>query len=441
MSAPEMGKPIRTASDLIQYQRTLDCVHCGLCLPACPTYELLSRESAGPRGRVYLMRGLAEGEVQPTQSAIRDLDLCLVCRACEPVCPSGVRFGEMMEFVRSEVLEPARPSTMGSKIRRLLLSEVVHRPLLLSTLARLVSFYQRSGLRRILRRYGVLKYVSEDLHQRDALMPEIPGGRERRRLPAVTQAVSTRRGRVALLEGCVAPLLLGGINRATVRVLANQGFEVVIPRKRTCCGALQAHFGALDRARSLARKTISAFTELGPVDAVLVNSAGCGAAMKEYGRLLEEGSGISEGEVQGAVNFGSKVKDVTEFLVEQGIRPPGSVRELTVAYADACHLAHAQGVRAAPREMLAAIPGVRLVALDRPDRCCGAGGLFNVLHPREAGMLLEQRIADLKRSGAKVLATANPGCNLQWRAGIQRAGLDVEVLHPVELLDRATGPR
>ena len=439
MSDPGQDKMIRSAADLIQYEKTLDCVHCGLCLPACPTYELLSRESTGPRGRIYLMRGLAEGEVQPTASAIRDLDLCLVCRACEPVCPSGVHFAEMMAYVRTEVLEPARPNSVGTRVRRFLLGNVLHRPFLLAMLARLISCYQRSGVRRLLRRYGVLKYISEDLHKRDALMPEIPKGKARRRLPSVTHAESTRRGRVALLEGCVAPLLLGGINRATARVLAHQGFDVLVPRKRTCCGALQAHFGALDRARSLARQTISAVTELGPVDAVLVNSAGCGAAMKEYGRLLEEAAGISAEELQGARHFGSKVKDVTEFLVEQGIRSPAGGREVSVAYADACHLAHAQGVRAAPRELLESIPGVTLVALERPDRCCGAGGLFNVLHPREADLLLEQRIADLKQSGAKVLATANPGCNLQWRTGIERAGLDVEVLHPLELLDRAMG--
>ena len=435
--APATGG-LSSAARLIQYQKTLDCVHCGLCLPACPTYEQHGRESTGPRGRIYLMRGLAEGALEPDPTVMRDLDLCLVCRACEPVCPSGVRFGEMMEFVRSEVLEPARPKSIGLRLRRLFLDQVMPRPWLLGLLAKLLWLYQRSGLRPLLRRYGVLRFLSEDLQSRDDLLPQIPPRRERKRLPALTRVESTKRGRVALLEGCVAPLLLGRTNRATARVLAHQGFEVVVPRKSTCCGALHAHFGGLDRARELAQRTIRAFRELGPVDAVIVNSAGCGAMLKEYGRLLREASGLSEEERLAAEHFGSRVKDVTEFLVEQGLRPPGRRLDVRVAYADACHLAHGQGVRSAPRQLLEAIPGVVLAPLARSDRCCGAGGLYNALHPQESGALLDGKIAELRTSQAEILATANPGCQLQWRSGVERAKLDVEVMHPVELFDRAT---
>jgi len=425
-------------SSLMQLQKTLDCVHCGLCLPACPTYEQHGRESTGPRGRIYLMRGLAEGAIEPDATVMRDLDLCLVCRACEPVCPSGVRFGEMMEYVRSEVLEPARPPTLGRRMRRLFLDRALPRPFLLRRMAGALWLYQRSGLRALLKRYGVLRYFSEELALRDELLPFIPRRRERRRLPAVTGAESTRRGRVALLEGCVAPILLGRTNRATARVLAHQGFEVVVPRRGACCGALHAHFGTLDQARSLALKTIQTFRELGPIDAVIVNSAGCGALMKEYGRLLGEARDLTEEQRLAALRFGSRVKDVTEFLVEQGLRPPGQRLELRVAYADACHLAHGQGVRSAPRQLLEAIPGLELAPLQRSDRCCGAGGLYNALHPRESAELLERKLEELVTSRAQVLATANPGCQLQWRAGVERAGLDVEVLHPVELFDRAT---
>ncbi len=428
---------IRSRVDLIQYGRALDCVHCGLCLPACPTYDLFAREGTGPRGRVYLMRGLAEGEIRPAPTVLRDLDLCLVCRACEPVCPSGVRFGEMMEFCRAHILEPARPPGRGLRLRRFVARHLFNRPRLLHALAVLLLLYDRLGLRRLLCSYGVLEYFSPELALRDSFLPRIPRWSERRRLPRRTAARGATRGRVALLEGCVAPLLLGRVNHATARVLAEQGFEVLVPRRRTCCGALSAHFGQLGAARAAARRTIAAFQALGPIDAVLSNSAGCGAMMKDYGRLLEEAEGASAAEVRAAHGFAARVRDVTEFLADQGIRPvPGRV-EARVAYAAACHLAHAQRVTAAPLELLRAVPGLELVPLERADRCCGAGGLYNALHPRESLALLEAHVEDLRRSGADTLATANPGCLLQWRAGVERAGLAVEVCHPVELLDRA----
>ncbi|MBI4882347.1 MAG: (Fe-S)-binding protein [Planctomycetes bacterium] len=430
-------RQIRSRADLIQYGRALDCVHCGLCLPACPTYDLLAREGTGPRGRVYLMRGLAEGEILPAATVLRDLDLCLVCRACEPVCPSGVRFGEMMEFCRAHILEPARPPGRGLRLRRFAARNIFNHPALLRALAAFFLLYDRLGLRRLLRTYGVLQYFSADLALRDAFLPRVPRWSERRRLPHRTPARGATRGRVALLEGCVAPFLLGRVNHATARVLSHQGFEVLVPRKHTCCGALSAHFGQLAAARAAALRTIDAFQALGPVDAVISNSAGCGAMMKDYGRLLEEAEGASAAEVRAAHGFAARVRDVTEFLVDQGIRPPPGRVEARVAYAAACHLAHAQRVTEAPLELLRAVPGLELVPLERADRCCGAGGLYNALHPRESLALLEARIQDLKRSGADTLATANPGCLLQWSAGIEREGLAVEVVHPVELFDRA----
>lgn len=434
------GTGLRNAEDLLQYEKTLDCVHCGLCLAACPTYEQHGREGTGPRGRIYLMRGLAEESIEPTPEVTRDLDLCLVCRACEPVCPSGVQFAEMMEFVRSDILAPARPRTMGGRIQRLFLTRLVGNQRLLRLVFWSLSVYQRSGLRTLLRRYGTLKYLSPDLDLRDQLLPEIPSRRDRRRLPSTFEARSTRRGRVALLEGCVAPILLGPVNHSTARLLAEQGFDVAVPARRTCCGALGAHFGELESARIMARQTVRAFTRLGPVDAVLVNSAGCGALMKEYGRLMAEWGKASDADRRAAAGFASKVRDVSEFLVEEGIRRPSGRVDAKVAYADACHLAHAQGVADAPRALLDSIPGLERVELDRADRCCGAGGLYNALHPRESQQLLEGKIADLKRSGATILATANPGCLLQWRSGIEQHGLDIEVVHPVELADRAAEP-
>lgn len=431
---------IRTAGDLVQYQKTLDCVHCGLCLPACPTYELFGRESTSPRGRIYLMRALAEGEARPGSEAIRDLDLCLVCRACEPVCPSGVKFGEMMEFTRSAILEPARLPTLGDRIRRFALTRLLPWPRRLRRVASLLAFLDSLGLRALLRRYSVLDFVAPKLALRDRLMPTIPRATRRRRLPRRTLSGPGHRGRVAVLEGCVMPLLLGDVNRATVRVLAQQGFEVLVPEADVCCGALCAHFGALDSAAAAALRTIRAFETLGTLDAIVVNSAGCGAMMKEYGRIVAEAPGARPEDVHLAKAFARKVKDVSEFLVGQGIRPPTGRVELQVAYADACHLGHAQAVRSAPRELLRSIPGLELVELERSDRCCGAAGLYNALHPEESMRLLELRMDDLKRASPQVLATGNPGCLMQWQTGVRAHGLDIEVLHPVELFDRALKP-
>lgn len=439
MSEPRGGATgaIRSGSDLAHHQRTLDCVHCGLCLASCPTYELFGRETTSPRGRIYVMRGLVEGEIGPSDAITRDLDLCLVCRACEPVCPSGVKFGEMMEFTRSEILEGARKRTAKDRWKAFALRNLIPFPRRLRPLAWLLALYDAIGLRGLLRRYGVLRWWSAEVAARDELLPSMPPARARRRLPRRTLSGMGHRGRVAVLEGCVMPLLLGDVNRATVKVLADQGFEVVVPKRDVCCGALCAHFGQLESARDAARRTIAAFASLGAIDAIVVNSAGCGAAMKEYGRLFEHAPGVSDAEAAAARAFADKVKDVSEFLVAQGIRAPAGRVDSKVAYADACHLAHAQGVREPPRRLLESIPGVSLVPLERSDRCCGAAGIYNALHPLESMRLLDGKIEELIRSGAGVIATANPGCLLQYRVGVRRAGLNVEVVHPIELFARA----
>jgi glycolate oxidase iron-sulfur subunit len=436
-SGPSHG--IASREDLLQMERALDCVHCGLCLPACPTYELLGRESASPRGRIYLMRGLAEGTIAPEADVVRDLDQCLVCRACEPVCPSGVQYGAMMEFTRSHVLEPVRKKTLKHRVKRWFLRSVLPHPPKLRRLASLLGMYHGSGLRNLLRRYGVVRFLSQDLDVRDQLLPPLPPQRERKPLPRTTPAKGSKRGRVAFLEGCVMPILLGSINRATVRVLSNQGFDVDVIEPRGCCGALSAHFGQIDLARSAALKLVRACADLGDVDAIVVNSAGCGAAMKEYGRLLDDQPGLSAMDKAAAHAFASKVKDVTEFLAEQGLRGTPRTIQGRAAYADACHLAHAQRVTAQPRDLLRAIPGLTLAALDRPDRCCGAGGLYNALQPAESLALLAERMTDVEHSGATILVSANPGCLLQWRAGVRMRGLTVDVVHPLELIDRAWG--
>jgi len=429
---------IRSAADLVSYEKSLDCVHCGLCLPACPTYERFGREGTSPRGRIYLLRGLAEGSVDPAAEVRRDLDLCLVCRACEPVCPSGVRFGEMMEFGRTALIEPARDGSMKDRARRFAVRRLLPHPRRVRLVGWLLWLFQRSGLHGLLKRYGVIRYFSRAAAMRDELLPRIPSFRKRRRIRRFTPAVGERRGKVAILEGCVMPVLLGDTNRACATALAGQGFDVLVPDTNTCCGALSAHFGALDVAAESALRTIRAFAALGPVDAVVIHSAGCGSVMKEYDRIVAESPQATAEDKLAAAAFAAKIRDVSEFLVEQGVRPPPGRVDARVAYADACHLAHAQGIKAAPRELLTAIPGVELVDLPRADRCCGAAGLYNALEPEDSMALLEGKMDDLGQVDADLLVTGNPGCLLQWRAGIERRGLEVDVLHPVELLARAS---
>lgn len=420
-----------------EYEKALDCVHCGLCLPACPTYAMFGREGTGPRGRIYALRGLAEGAIEATPEVTRDLDLCLVCRACEPVCPSGVKFGELMEHGRTAYLEPARPRTMKARLKRLAVRHVLPYPRRVRWLGHALALYERLGIRRLLRSYGTLKWLSPELEIRDRLLPPLPRRSQRKPLASFARATTERRGHVAVLEGCAMQVLLPDVNRATVRSLTDQGFDVSVPPARTCCGALSAHFGALDVARKAALRTIRAFARLKGLDAIVVNSAGCGALMKEYPRLLEAAPGVTDEQRRAAHSFAARVKDYSEFLAEAGLRtPPGRV-DAAVAYADACHLAHGQRITEAPRTVLAAVPGVRLVPLDRADRCCGAAGLFNALQPVESMQMLDERIGDLRRSSAEVLASANPGCLLQWRAGVRGAGLPIQVLHVAEILDRA----
>jgi glycolate dehydrogenase iron-sulfur subunit len=382
------------------------CVACGLCLPHCPTYRLTGEESASPRGRIAAMRAVADGTAQVDDTFASFMDLCLSCRACEDVCPSHVPFGRMMEHARVEI-EPLR-SAPARGLRRLGLDVALPRRWVLSTLHALTPIARPFLPRRI------RSLVPRG--RRGALVAERTDPPEGVEL----------RGTVAMLTGCVQDQWFRGVNRATARVLARSGWRVLAPRAQTCCGALGAHYGHLDRARDLARANLTAF---GAAEVVVVNAAGCGAHMKEYGALL--------GHEEGAV-FGSRVRDLMEFLDEQGIRAPAANPGVgAVAYHDACHALRAQGIRAAPRRLLGAIPDLEIVELEHADRCCGAAGLYNVLEPQMSGELRSQKVDAVLASGARTVASANPGCTMQIVAGLRERGADVDVVHPVELLDRA----
>jgi len=420
---------LSTNQGLVDYARSLDCIHCGLCLNTCPTYQSTGREPASPRGRIHLMRSVAEGRLEADASFRDEMEHCLVCRHCESACPAGVQFGAMMEHTRDRMRDEA-PGDAGSRFARWLgFRKLLPSRRLLSLAATGLGLAQRLGLVRLVARMGG---PASAAHQ-----PPVPPRSERRPLPACTPAEGARREAITMLEGCVMPELFGRVNRATARVLAATGAEVRVPQGHVCCGALHAHNGDLAGARELARSTIAAFEATqGPV---VVNSAGCGSHLKELDRVLaDDPAWASRAEA-----FCARVVDLSEYLAQpevlERLRPRlGPARGVgRVAWDDPCHLCHGQQVRDAPRALLAAVPGLHTCALEEPEACCGSAGIYSMLRPDDSAKVLDRKLDDLAGSGAQVLVTGNPGCHLQWATGARQRGLPVEVLHLAEVLERA----
>ncbi len=395
------------------------CVHCGICLPQCPTYRLLGEEMDSPRGRLYLMRAAAEGRIGLSDTFTRHLDLCLGCRACETACPSGVPFGRLLEATRGQIERRGRP--VASRVVASLIHGLFSNPDRLGPLLRLLWVYQRSGLQRIVRATRALRALPR-LAAMEELLPAVP---RRRSLPALLPAVGARRGRVGLVLGCVQRFLYPEVNEQTARLLALAGYDVVVPDQQGCCGALDLHGGRLDDLRRRARALAAWFPE--DVDFVVTNAAGCGSAMKEYGHWLPDDARVCA--------LAVKTRDVAEVLVDADL--PLQPLSGVAAYHDPCHLAHGQKIRREPRALLARIPGLRLVELRDSDVCCGSAGVYNLLEPDLADRLLDRKVETIATSGAQLLVTGNPGCLLQIAKGCRARGLAIEVVHPVELLWRA----
>ncbi len=406
----------------------LDCVHCGFCLPTCPTYLVLGNEMDSPRGRIWLIRSASEGKIGITDNFVQHMNLCLLCRACETACPSGVKFGFLMESARGQVDRHYQYSPAERRFRDFILhtfSDLGR----LRAMTRLLRFYQRSGLQKLVRASGVLSLFGR-LGQMESLLPAIPDQRLRTELPEVIPAKGERRGRAGLLTGCVQRFFFPQVNSATARVLSENGYEVVVPRDQDCCGSLLVHEGERERGKELARKTIDSFERAG-VDVVVVNAAGCGSVMKEYWELLHTDPAYA----RRAEAFSKKVRDVAQLLAQVPLN--GRLRPLkrTVTYHDSCHLAHGQRVRQEPRTILKAIPGLQFVELKESDFCCGSAGVYNLLHPDLARQFLDRKIERIRETGAEVVVSGNPGCSLQIEKGLKERGLDIRVVHPVELLE------
>ena len=399
-----------------------DCVHCGFCLPTCPTYVLWGEEADSPRGRIYLMETGLAGEPM-TDSMVQHFDRCLGCMACVTACPSGVRYDRLIEDTRAQV-ERRHPRTRAERLLRGAIFRLFPYPRRLRLLRGPLRAYQGSGVRRLL---GPLLARTPTLATLESLAPRL---RRPERLPERVPAVGPCRAVVGMLTGCVQRAFFPDVNAATARVLAAEGCDVVLPRAQGCCGALSVHTGREAEAQRFARSLIDAFEDAG-VDYLVVNAAGCGSSLKEYGDLLRDDPSYAER----AAELAAKVRDVSEVLVELGPVAPRHPLPLSVAYHDACHLAHAQGVRAQPRRLLADIPGLSLREIASAEICCGSAGVWNVLNPEPARELGDRKARDVLATGADLLVTANPGCLMQVAAAVHRAGGAIGLAHTVQVLD------
>ncbi|HXE75209.1 MAG TPA: heterodisulfide reductase-related iron-sulfur binding cluster [Candidatus Xenobia bacterium] len=417
--------------DRPRYEDYSRCVHCGLCLNHCPTHRLLGVEMDSPRGRIHQMILVDEGRLRLADSFVRHIDLCLDCRACETACPSGVEYGKLVEAARAQIELTYRRPLASRFLRWLGFKQILPYPNRLALVGRLLRFYQRSPLKSVAQASGLWKLFPR-LAEAESLLPRIDDNFFFSELGRVFPAVGERRARVAFFAGCMQQVAFSELNRATIRVLQQNGCEVVVPAAQLCCGALHVHAGVRDTARQLARANLDAFLT-DNFDAILTNTAGCGSTLKEYHHLFPNGSTHGER----ARTFAHRVRDVSEFLVELGLRPPEKPLPLRVTYQDSCHLLHGQKIKTAPRQLLRAIPGLELIEMKLADQCCGSAGIYNLTQPEVARALLKEKMDCARATDAQVIATSNPGCILQLRAGVARLNSSQEVLHVIELLDRS----
>jgi glycolate oxidase iron-sulfur subunit len=402
-----------------------DCVHCGFCLPTCPTYVLWGEEMDSPRGRIYLMKEGLEGEPM-NDVMVSHWDACLGCMSCVTACPSGVQYDRLIEQTRAQV-ERRHERSRGDRALRALIFSIFPHPRRLRLLRGPLRVLQRSGLDRAMRRTGLLERMAPQLAAMENLAPRLDKPEP---LPPHLPATGERRAVVGLLTGCVQGAFFPRVNAATARVLQAEGCDVVIPKGQGCCGALSVHNGREPEAQRYARRLVDTFEETG-VERVVVNAAGCGSTMKEYAELLADDPAYADR----ARAFAEKVRDVSEILDELGPVAPRHPLPMTVAYHDACHLAHAQGVRAQPRRLLAGVPGLELKEIAEPELCCGSAGIYNILNPEPARELGDRKAANIVATGAQVLVTANPGCLMQVTSAIERSGHPMGMAHTVEVLD------
>ncbi len=406
-----------------------DCVHCGFCLPTCPTYVSWGEEMDSPRGRIDLFRALADGRIALDATVARHFDRCLGCMACMTACPSGVRYDLVLERARSRV-EATLPRSRAERLHRRLVFALFPHPSRLRLVALLLLLLRITGLQRLLRASGLLRRLSPRLAQLEALAPSIGPEHVTARLPARTSPAGAGRLRVGLVAGCVQRVFFPGVNAATVRVLAAEGCEVVVPPGQGCCGSLSSHAGREEEALAMARALIARF-EAEPVDVIAINAAGCGSTLKDYGRLLAHDPAWADR----AAAFAGKVRDITELLASLEPRATRHPLPLRVAYHSSCHLGHAQRLQEPPRRVLRGIPELELVEIPDADQCCGSAGVYNLFEPESAAEIGRRKAASVAATRADLVASANPGCTLHIERFLRERGVALQAAHPVEILD------
>ena len=431
MTSPSPAPALFSGPDAPEESELYKCIHCGFCLEACPTYVETGLETESPRGRIALMKAVNEGRIQITPNVVRHWDLCIQCRACEPACPSGVPYGRLIEATMAQVQPRHKMGLLRRLAFKLSFQHILPRQNRLALLVGALRLYQRSGLQQALRKSHLLRLMPGRLAEVETSLPYIPSTTFKPK-GQIVPANGTKKARVALLSGCVMPLVHGPQMDAVVRVLARNGCQVVVPQDQVCCGALNTHVGDLDTARDLARRNIDAFLA-SDVDAIVVASAGCGIRMKEYGHLLRHDPQYAER----ARRFDHMVKDVHEFLAELPFEPPRAPLNYRVTYQDSCHLSNTQRVTQQPRELLGSIPGIQFVELENASMCCGGGGSYSITEREFSLKVLKSKMKAVKDTGADVIATANPGCVIQLKYGASREGRPIQVRYVTDLLDEA----
>jgi len=409
------------------YEQILSCMHCGMCLPTCPTYEMTGLEKYSPRGRIRMIKAVAEGEMPISDNYIESLDSCLDCQACVTACPAGVEYGKLVEAAHNQISNYQKEKGKTS-FKALLLNGIFKKQSRLKFIGLLLKIYQKSGLEFLIQKSMVLKLVSNKLHELTFLSPKVP---IYKKYPLITEASDhPKKVKVGVVTGCVQDVFFNDVNHDTIEVLAYNGYEVVVPKAQQCCGSVAGHNGELKSARQLAKEIIDQFISE-KVDYIIINSAGCGSFMKEYDSLLKEDSIYSEK----AKWFSEHVKDISEFLVDKGFKIPETNNTMVVTYDEPCHLVHGQKISNQPREIIKALPGVTFVELDESDWCCGSAGIYNITHYDDSMILLQRKIDKLKQTNAEYVVSGNPGCMIQLAYGNHKFDTDFKILHPVSLLN------
>src|SRR5450759_261022 len=418
--------------DIPSYDFITNCMHCGLCLPTCPTYALTGLEKSSPRGRIRLIKAVADGDLEITQGFVDEMNFCLDCQACETACPAGVKYGSLVESARAQIYQQQKVSWFERGLKWFFFEKVLSSKRNVKRVAKALRMYQRGGMEWILNKTVILKMLAPKMAKLQHLTPRIDEKFFDESFPEVIRPVGNAEHRVAFLSGCIMNVAFADVNRDTIDVLLHNGCEVVVPRMQECCGSLQAHNGDFESARKLARHNIDVFLQH-DFEAIVINSAGCGAFMKEYGHYLADDREYSEK----AALLSRKVKDLTEFLVSIDFKKPSRPFNKRVAYHDACHLAHAQRITAEPRIILQAIPGIDLVDLPEASWCCGSAGIYNVVHYEDSMQLLSRKMKNVESTHAELIVSNNPGYIAQMKYGLDLFGGTGEIIHLATLLNRA----